>query len=1166
MRSTRRRFRTLPAPQKQMEKQKEKSGIAAVTTDKENLDLENGASKKPKDSGGLIPNKVFEGEDEVARMLLFSPRPKAKRSRLAKKDADRAIGDVLNVGENKFVRTFLRIRPWTEDERMQVEGRADVQLQVSSDFFSIEDEKCVAVAPPTYQERLFHPKRPLQPDRFFFDHVFGPSCDQIGIYKRTVCKMAQQLHDNDSGLVFAFGVTNSGKTYTVEGVEENPGLLYHAMEDILKDPRTSSRVVCISAMEIYNEKAYDLMSADAAMGRGASASLKLQEDASGRLVARGLSEWTVSTLDDARRLFGRASAHRHAGETQLNVSSSRSHAIYTIKMAKRKEKDVSMTSIATVMEGQDGGEGECDGDCGEKEDQILEEVARLTIVDLAGSERASRSRSQGERFKEATNINTSLLTLGRCMEALRWNQLHPTLRPKIPPFRDSKITRMFQDGLSGASGVVMIVNVSSLPSDHDETLHVLRYASIAQDIQTYSRVDLAWKAKPKQTKMLPEDMEGVDGYVSIEELDELADAFDEREDELLDSVQTWRRKAIDAEKRMENMERDLRRQISDEVGQHVIEMEEEHQHMLRVEVERIERLHEQKMTLFSKNILRQSSGQKEKAIQAESMIDSLRKEHADRLENMKRVYEMEAEDMRKRMQEKSEKAHQMEVVEIINHRLEMEKAHMESVEDELRSQLEKKESKIATLKGRLEGLRKELDSQRMRARKYKTEMDHARSQLEASEKKREESEERRISETDCLSVEIRSLESQLMEKEDIIRQLRAENRDATVAMEKFEASLSQMREEKSDFQQKFMKMDAEKRTLQDRLDEMIAMRTESLLSARVDAGAMKPVISTPLQKKILRHMSPSAGESPILLASNGKLNLTPRHEKVVESAKKAQKHILEMSKEKKSSTKKKNPPKLKYDQYEVVDVVHSQDPEHQSEARVFKGDITKSISGSGVSVQFTDIDLLCGPSPKKFGRKRPGRGGDAATTVPTRVLSTIEAEDDDDDAVEHEHEHEHVETEDESIPIEPLKKKRKISSDGKEIAVSGKEKKALERLEKKEKKEREKEAKKKEKEAKKKEREAKKNFTKNPRKVRQEMDFFIEHDPFAFDLGDDDSEDLKRGEKKESSKTVTKGRGGGRKLLKTQNIPDSSPVKEEIGKGPQTPLARRLRSSSRTKK
>jgi hypothetical protein len=81
--------------------------------------------------------------------------------------------------------------------------------------------------------------------------------------------------------------------------------------------------------------------------------------------------------------------------------------------------------------------------------------------------------------------------------------------------------------------------------------------------------------------------------------------------------------AIDAERRMENIERDLRNQISDEVGQHVIEMEEEHQHMLRLEVERIERLHEQKMGLFSKNILRQSSGQKEKAIQAECMSKQL---------------------------------------------------------------------------------------------------------------------------------------------------------------------------------------------------------------------------------------------------------------------------------------------------------------------------------------------------------------------------------------------------------------------------------------------------------------------------------------------------------------------------------------------------------------
>jgi hypothetical protein len=115
---------------------------------------------------------------------------------------------------------------------------------------------------------------------------------------------------------------------------------------------------------------------------------------------------------------------------------------------------------------------------------------------------------------------------------------------------------------------------------------------------------------------------------------------------------------------------------------------------------------------------------------------------------------------------------------------------------------------------------------------------------------------------------------------------------------------------------------------------MIAMRTESLAIAKMDGKpACPPLIPTPSKKKILCHMSPFTGENP---ASNGKLNLTPKHDKVVDSAKKARKHILEMSKEKKSSLRKKDQKKLKYDQYEVVDVIHSQDPQHESEARVFK--------------------------------------------------------------------------------------------------------------------------------------------------------------------------------------------------------------------------------------
>jgi hypothetical protein len=107
-------------------------------------------------------------------------------------------------------------------------------------------------------------------------------------------------------------------------------------------------------------------------------------------------------------------------------------------------------------------------------------MARLIICDLAGSERANRTQTTGTRLKEASNINQSLVVLGRCLETLRWNQSHTTQR--VVPFRESKITRLFQSTLVGHGTAVMLVNVSPCSKDIDETICALRYASVARDI------------------------------------------------------------------------------------------------------------------------------------------------------------------------------------------------------------------------------------------------------------------------------------------------------------------------------------------------------------------------------------------------------------------------------------------------------------------------------------------------------------------------------------------------------------------------------------------------------------------------------------------------------------------------------------------------------------
>jgi kinesin family protein 20 len=167
----------------------------------------------------------------------------------------------------------------------------------------------------------------------------------------------------------------------------------------------------------------------------------------------GLREVEVRSLPEALCVLDRGQRHRMVAETQLNRGSSRSHAVLTIKLVKP------------------GTDKDRDGI-----------VAKMSIVDLAGAERSDRTGNTGKRAREAIKINTSLMQLGRCLEVLRQNQLRPQ-HPQPVPFRDSNVTRLFQDYLTGYGRTVMLTTVSGAQADFDETAHALRYAAIAREIK-----------------------------------------------------------------------------------------------------------------------------------------------------------------------------------------------------------------------------------------------------------------------------------------------------------------------------------------------------------------------------------------------------------------------------------------------------------------------------------------------------------------------------------------------------------------------------------------------------------------------------------------------------------------------------------------------------------
>ncbi|CAH8528509.1 unnamed protein product [Schistosoma rodhaini] len=183
--------------------------------------------------------------------------------------------------------------------------------------------------------------------------------------------------------------------------------------------------------------------------------LELRTDKNGNLFIKGVKWYPVSSPEEALRLLAVGRHCQKVASTRLNQASSRSHSILCVKAVRVVDKN----------------------------NPNFARVSTLMFCDLAGSERSVKAATGGQtlRIREAGNINSSLLTLGRCIECLRYNQVHPD-NPKLVPYRDSKLTRLFQGFFTGQGRACMIVNASPNPELFDETLHALRFAALARQV------------------------------------------------------------------------------------------------------------------------------------------------------------------------------------------------------------------------------------------------------------------------------------------------------------------------------------------------------------------------------------------------------------------------------------------------------------------------------------------------------------------------------------------------------------------------------------------------------------------------------------------------------------------------------------------------------------
>lgn len=275
------------------------------------------------------------------------------------------------------------------------------------------------------------------------------------------------------GTVFAYGMTGTGKTFSMQGTTESPGVIPRAITDIFSFIRETPHrefLLRASYLEIYNEEIRDLLAAPPVNGASPE-KIKLREDGKRGVYATPLREEIVQSPMQLLRVISRGDKARHTGHTQYNTHSSRSHAVVQIVVESRER--------ATTM--------------GEKRAAIGPggvRVSTLSLIDLAGSERAADNK---ERRTEGAHINKSLLTLGTVIARLSGSkdkQGNPLDRDgKHLPYRDSKLTRLLQPALSGDSLISILCTIqigstgsAAAPNNHTgETLNTLKFAARAKN-------------------------------------------------------------------------------------------------------------------------------------------------------------------------------------------------------------------------------------------------------------------------------------------------------------------------------------------------------------------------------------------------------------------------------------------------------------------------------------------------------------------------------------------------------------------------------------------------------------------------------------------------------------------------------------------------------------
>ncbi|KAK9298648.1 hypothetical protein QLX08_008120 [Tetragonisca angustula] len=364
------------------------------------------------------------------------------------------MNDTRNMKKEKkqHIQVFVRVRPTNNTEKI---GK-------SMTIVDIPSNKEVVVRERPHDKFT---------KKFTFDKVFGPNSKQIQVYNAVVSPLLEEVLAGYNCTVFAYGQTGTGKTFTMEGIDNDPSLHWQTDTTAGIIPRAVSHLfdelrvlgvqeysVRISFLELYNEEIFDLLSPS-----DDAAKIRIYEDPikKGAVIVHGLEEISIHTKNEVFNILQKGSDKRQTAATLMNAHSSRSHTIFSITIHIREN----------TIDGEE-----------------LLKTGKLNLVDLAGSENVGRSGAVDKRAREAGNINQSLLTLGRVITALAEKTPHV-------PYRESKLTRLLQESLGGRTRTSIIATVSPASINLEETLSTLDYAHRAKNITNRPEINQKFSKK-----------------------------------------------------------------------------------------------------------------------------------------------------------------------------------------------------------------------------------------------------------------------------------------------------------------------------------------------------------------------------------------------------------------------------------------------------------------------------------------------------------------------------------------------------------------------------------------------------------------------------------------------------------------------------------------------